>query len=137
MCTGLNCCSPFCLQQVIPTQFVLFNLSAIVGSAILYQDFRRVTFHQFLTFLYGCAATFGGVYFLTAGPSGQRPDEEAATIVTARPERLAAIPEESGSSEGRLTAHPVKVLRHQKSATGMGLSPGQVRILICEIFALN
>ncbi|VDC06140.1 unnamed protein product [Peniophora sp. CBMAI 1063] len=31
---------------VIPAQFVLFNLSAIVGSAILYGDFRHTTFHQ-------------------------------------------------------------------------------------------
>lgn len=34
------------LQIVIPSQFVLFNLSAIVGSAILYGDFRKATFHQ-------------------------------------------------------------------------------------------
>ncbi|KAK7049641.1 hypothetical protein VNI00_005672 [Paramarasmius palmivorus] len=36
---------------VIPIQFVLFNLSAIIGSAILYGDFRRATFHQVVTFL--------------------------------------------------------------------------------------
>ncbi|KAJ3747764.1 magnesium transporter NIPA-domain-containing protein [Lentinula detonsa] len=47
---------------VIPIQFVLFNLSAIVGSAILYGDFKKASFHQIVTFLYGCAATFAGVF---------------------------------------------------------------------------
>lgn len=50
---------------VIPTQFVLFNLSAIIGSAVLYGDFRRATLHQVVTFLYGCLATFAGVFMLT------------------------------------------------------------------------
>jgi magnesium transporter len=36
-------------KLVVPGQFVLFNLSAIVGSAILYQDFRRVSFHQMVS----------------------------------------------------------------------------------------
>ncbi|KAL1740508.1 magnesium transporter NIPA-domain-containing protein, partial [Schizophyllum fasciatum] len=40
-------------KVVIPMQFVLFNLSAIVGSAILYGDFERAKFHQIVTFLYG------------------------------------------------------------------------------------
>ncbi|KAJ3988123.1 magnesium transporter NIPA-domain-containing protein [Lentinula detonsa] len=49
---------------VIPIQFVLFNLSAIVGSAILYGDFKKASFHQIVTFLYGCAATFAGVFII-------------------------------------------------------------------------
>ncbi|KZT20764.1 DUF803-domain-containing protein [Neolentinus lepideus HHB14362 ss-1] len=55
-------------KVVIPTQFVLFNLSAITGSAILYGDFRRATFHQMVTFLYGCAATFAGVFMIAWAP---------------------------------------------------------------------
>lgn len=50
---------------VIPTQFVFFNLAAIVGSAILYRDFEHVDFHTFVTFVYGCATTFLGVFILT------------------------------------------------------------------------
>ncbi|KAG7445855.1 DUF803-domain-containing protein [Guyanagaster necrorhizus] len=53
---------------VIPTQFVLFNLSAIVGSAILYGDFQKASFHQIVTFLYGCSATFVGVYIIARSP---------------------------------------------------------------------
>lgn len=48
----------------MPTQFVTFNLSAIIGSAILYGDFKRASFHQIVTFLYGCAATFAGVFII-------------------------------------------------------------------------
>ncbi|KAF9045910.1 DUF803-domain-containing protein [Hymenopellis radicata] len=51
---------------VIPTQFVLFNLSAIVGSAIMYGDFQKASFHQIVTFLYGCAATFAGVFIISS-----------------------------------------------------------------------
>lgn len=53
-------------KTVIPTQFVFFNLAAIVGSAILYRDFEHVDFHTFLTFVYGCVATFLGVFILTS-----------------------------------------------------------------------
>ncbi|PIL36871.1 transporter [Ganoderma sinense ZZ0214-1] len=55
---------------VVPTQFVTFNLSAIVGSAILYGDFKKATFHQLLTFLYGCGATFLGVFIISWSPRG-------------------------------------------------------------------
>lgn len=50
---------------VIPTQFVLFTLSAVIGSAVLYKDFQRATFHQMVTFTYGCGATFVGVFIIT------------------------------------------------------------------------
>ncbi|EMD40451.1 hypothetical protein CERSUDRAFT_111052 [Gelatoporia subvermispora B] len=54
---------------VVPTQFVLFNLSAIVGSAILYRDFEKASFHQIVTFLYGCGATFAGVFIIAWAPA--------------------------------------------------------------------
>ena len=62
-------------KVVIPTQFVLFNLSAIVGSAVLYGDFRKATFHQMVTFLYGCGATFAGVFMLTWGSASHDEDD--------------------------------------------------------------
>ena len=58
----------------------MFNLSAIVGSAILYGDFKKAKFHQLVTFPYGCGATFA-VVFLIAWSSPARPsptDEEEA-----------------------------------------------------------
>lgn len=64
---------------VIPTQFVLFTLSAIVGSAVLYGDFRSTTLHQLVTFAYGCGATFAGVFILTWGTGVEPGDDDAAT----------------------------------------------------------
>ncbi|CAK5275736.1 unnamed protein product [Mycena citricolor] len=51
-------------KVVIPIQFVFFTISAIVGSAVLYGDFKKASFHQLVTFLYGCAATFAGVFII-------------------------------------------------------------------------
>ncbi|EEA28953.1 hypothetical protein TMatcc_002685 [Talaromyces marneffei ATCC 18224] len=53
--------------QVIPTQFVLFTLSVIIGSAVLYRDFESATLSRALKFVGGCALTFLGVYFITSG----------------------------------------------------------------------
>ncbi|KAK3814481.1 MAG: magnesium transporter NIPA-domain-containing protein [Benniella sp.] len=52
--------------QVIPTQFVLFTTSAIIGSGILYNDFDEMDFQKGSNFLAGCLMTFIGVYFITS-----------------------------------------------------------------------
>lgn len=53
--------------QVIPTQFVLFTLSVIIGSAVLYRDFENYTLDRAGKFVGGCLLTFLGVYFITSG----------------------------------------------------------------------
>ena len=53
--------------QVIPTQFVLFTLSVIIGSSILYRDFESATAERVGKFVGGCALTFLGVYLITSG----------------------------------------------------------------------
>lgn len=53
--------------QVIPTQFVLFTLSVIVGSAVLYGDFNSMSASRAGKFVGGCFMTFLGVYFITSG----------------------------------------------------------------------
>jgi hypothetical protein len=53
--------------QVIPTQFVLFTLCVITGSAVLYRDFESATRSRALKFVGGCCLTFLGVYFITSG----------------------------------------------------------------------
>ncbi|KAF9437184.1 hypothetical protein BGZ76_001698 [Entomortierella beljakovae] len=65
--------------QVIPTQFVLFTTSAIVGSGILYNDFDEMDFVKGFHFLAGCCMTFLGVYFITS----KRDSDESnnATVV--------------------------------------------------------
>lgn len=52
-------------REVIPTQFVFFTISAIVGSAILYRDFENMDAHRLINFLFGCLTTFAGVFVLT------------------------------------------------------------------------
>lgn len=62
--------------QVIPTQFVLFTLSVIIGSAVLYRDFESANADRFGKFIGGCVLTFLGVYLITSaradGGNGQR-----------------------------------------------------------------
>lgn len=68
--------------QVIPTQFVLFTLSVIVGSAVLYRDFESTTLGESIKFVGGCVLTFLGVYLITSGrertegSGSQETDEE-------------------------------------------------------------
>ena len=67
--------------QVVPIQFVLFTLFAIIGSAILFNDFVGFDASQFLYFLFGCALIFTGVYFITSQRS--LPDAPLIPSITA------------------------------------------------------
>ncbi|GAA5920095.1 hypothetical protein JCM1841_004094 [Sporobolomyces salmonicolor] len=53
---------------VIPTQYMTFALSSIIGSAILYRDFEGVPLPSFINFCFGCSISAGGVYLLTRDP---------------------------------------------------------------------
>ncbi|KAK9387054.1 magnesium transporter NIPA-domain-containing protein [Lipomyces mesembrius] len=52
--------------QVIPTHFVFFTISVILGSAILYQDFYGASSAQLAQFFFGCLLTFIGVSLITS-----------------------------------------------------------------------
>ncbi|KAK6342093.1 hypothetical protein TWF730_001572 [Orbilia blumenaviensis] len=52
--------------QVIPTQFVLFNIFTVTGSAILYRDFEKADAARFTRFLIGCFLNFAGVYLISS-----------------------------------------------------------------------
>lgn len=62
--------------QVIPVQFVLFTLSVIIGSAILYRDFEHTTVERTVKFVSGCLLTFFGVFLITSGRPGQSTHDE-------------------------------------------------------------
>ncbi|KAL6244515.1 hypothetical protein RBB50_008757 [Rhinocladiella similis] len=62
--------------QVIPTQFVLFTLSVIIGSAVLYRDFEHTTTQQAIKFIIGCLLTFFGVYLITSRREAYDSSEE-------------------------------------------------------------
>jgi uncharacterized membrane protein len=62
--------------QVIPVQFVMFTISVIVGSAVLYRDFEKVTAENMVKFIGGCLLTFFGVWLITSARARQDGDEE-------------------------------------------------------------
>ncbi|WVO15026.1 hypothetical protein L204_102669 [Cryptococcus depauperatus] len=78
-------------KEVIPTQFVLFTFSAIIGSAVLYQEFRDIPLSCFINFTFGIATTFLGVHFLASNPSAEdMKEEEENKNNLHRPERVRA-----------------------------------------------
>ena len=78
--------------QVIPTQFVLFTLSVIIGSAILYRDFESFTVDRAGKFVGGCLLTFLGVYFITSGRI--RSDDESYYTADDEEEAIGLLAEE-------------------------------------------
>ncbi|KAI0248708.1 magnesium transporter NIPA-domain-containing protein [Lactifluus subvellereus] len=115
-------------KVVFPTQFVLFNLSAILGSAILYGDFRTAKFHQFVTFVYGCAATFAGVWIIAWEPTSRDLSMDK-TIGDVEPGLLVA----DGVAAVGVGRKPgnVPVLRSRRSTLSLvGISPAQRLLLV-------
>jgi magnesium transporter len=97
--------------QVIPTQFVMFTLSVIIGSAVLYRDFESATGDRVGKFIAGCFLTFFGVYLITSGRSKREedigedePDEEAIHLIDEEAQySLKKSTTEAGTNEGTLT----------------------------------
>ncbi|KIM46009.1 hypothetical protein M413DRAFT_441076 [Hebeloma cylindrosporum] len=123
-------------KVVIPVQFVLFTLSAIVGSAILYGDFQKANFHQIVTFLYGCAATFVGVFTIAWTPADSRTlgtedvsgSQETGTTPNASHMTHDGAPLGLGTIGRRGATAPkdTPILRHKIGGVGvMGISPAQ------------
>ena len=71
----------FNATMVIPTQFVMFTLSVIIGSAILYRDFERESAEDAYKFVGGCALTFLGVWCITSGRSDNNDGDSDAELV--------------------------------------------------------
>ncbi len=62
--------------QVIPIQFVLFTISVIIGSAVLYRDFQSADASRFGKFFGGCVLTFLGVYLITSARATEEDEQE-------------------------------------------------------------
>ncbi|KAI8802087.1 magnesium transporter NIPA-domain-containing protein [Cladochytrium replicatum] len=69
--------------EVIPTDFVLFTISTIVRSALLYPDFNRMTEFAIASCLFGVSCMFGGVFLIT----GQRHSDEVGSKLRRRSAR--------------------------------------------------
>nr|XP_018260091.1 uncharacterized protein I303_07008 [Kwoniella dejecticola CBS 10117]OBR82249.1 hypothetical protein I303_07008 [Kwoniella dejecticola CBS 10117] len=72
-------------KEVIPTQFVFFSMAAIIGSAVLYEEFKDVPFSSFVNFAFGIATTFLGVHLLTSTPSENTSGGDTDSIRSSRP----------------------------------------------------
>jgi len=133
-------------KVVIPTQFVLFNFTAIIGSAVLYRDFEHISFERMVMFLYGCASTFLGVFVLARATDDRPIDEEPHNQVHISVERSSPsprhptqssnLPTSSGANHSEHNASlrrglPVvgPSLRGRTSSTSLGFSPGQYLLL--------
>ncbi|KAJ1309116.1 hypothetical protein OPQ81_004792 [Rhizoctonia solani] len=121
-------------RVVIPTQFVLFNLTAIVGSAILYRDFDKIDFHRFLTFFYGCCTTFLGVYLLTrpSDPPTPRPTPRASRNLTQTTPLLPKPGSLASRARPSSAAAKNRVISRRGSSSSLnvvGLSPGPYLLL--------
>ncbi|KIX10182.1 uncharacterized protein Z518_01263 [Rhinocladiella mackenziei CBS 650.93] len=83
--------------QVIPIQFVLFTLSVIIGSAVLYRDFEHTTAEQAVKFIIGCLLTFWGVYLITSA----RDEETAEDGQHNADETIQLLDEDTGNIDER------------------------------------
>lgn len=84
--------------QVIPTQFVLFTISVIIGSAVLYRDFESATADRVGKFIGGCVLTFVGVYLITSGRVEGNEDQELLEG-EGEEQRIALIDDEQNDTE--------------------------------------
>jgi len=124
-------------KVVIPTQFVLFNLSAIIGSAILYGDFKKVKFHQFVTFMYGCGATFAGVWIIAwvpiskESPTPTEPNDRGAiSDIDAESRDPFSDDVPAGAGVGRKSGSAPVLGPRRSKVSLVGISPTQRLILV-------
>ncbi|EJD53775.1 DUF803-domain-containing protein [Auricularia subglabra TFB-10046 SS5] len=118
-------------KAVIPSQFVGFNLAAIMGSAILYRDFENVKFHQVLSFANGVAMTFLGVWILATRASVVTLEEDEESYESGDNVDVEAGRAESLPRTTIATAVPI-ALRKKASTTALGLSPGQHLLIAAD-----
>ena len=85
--------------QVIPVQFVLFTISVIIGSAILYRDFQSANADRFGKFFGGCALTFLGVYLITSGRTTDRDNEDIQGVDDDEESAIGLVDEERHQDE--------------------------------------
>lgn len=85
--------------QVIPVQFVMFTLSVIIGSAILYRDFEKATAESVVKFVGGCLLTFFGVFLITSGRDHHDDEDEEEENEQESEERIRLADQEPTGEE--------------------------------------
>lgn len=94
-----NALQRFDSTQVIPVQFVMFTLSVIIGSAVLYRDFEKATTDRVGKFVGGCLLTFFGVYLITSGRSQVDRSEDEELSDEEREERIGLADQDSARED--------------------------------------
>lgn len=112
-------------KHVVPVQFVIFTIMAVVGSTILYGDFRNLGSAQVGNFIFACGFIFTGVYCLTREPPASEkdetaPQEQAKLRSTGRHTTLTPVPEEE-STESTSVADLVIQPIDQNQSFAMGI----------------
>ncbi|KAI6489140.1 hypothetical protein MCOR13_008802 [Pyricularia oryzae] len=93
--------------QVIPIQFVIFTLSVIIGSAILYRDFEHTKAEQAVTFVGGCVLTFFGVFLITSGrPHHDDEEDDGLSEIGGVEETIGLYNQQDQSGTGTNTPAP-------------------------------
>ena len=109
---------------VIPTQFVMFTLSVIIGSAILYRDFERESPEDAGKFIGGCALTFLGVWCITSGRSDDDDRGEESEVEEDEEETVDLIDHEGtqfdvhGKSSAKASAKSAPFRSGRTNSTG-------------------
>lgn len=131
-------------KHVIPTQFVMFNLAAIIGSAILYRDFENITLHKMISFLYGIVTVFFAIFILTYSAPLSSTSTPLVTLddpISAITSPISPTTTDDHSAEPHAAAAAAAaaaavningnkyVLRTKASTTKLGISPGQYLLL--------
>ncbi|KAI6359867.1 hypothetical protein MCOR25_006912 [Pyricularia grisea] len=93
--------------QVIPIQFVIFTLSVIIGSAVLYRDFEHTNAEQAVTFVGGCVLTFFGVFLITSGrPHHDEEEDDNLSDIDGVEETIGLYNQQDQSGTGTNTPAP-------------------------------
>ena len=113
------------VQHVVPVQFVLFTIMAVIGSAILYNHFRNWGSAQVGNFIFACGFIFTGVYLLTKEGTRSKNDDEPVSEdprqvrFAGRNTTLTPVPEEPTESSiiNKLVLEP----SHPNQTLGMSV----------------
>ena len=103
--------------QVIPTQFVLFTISVIIGSAVLYRDFESATKDRIGKFVGGCLLTFLGVYLLTSGRASENDADNGEDNADGEEDTIGLVDEEAHQDEN-VEAYDGETQRPSAGAAG-------------------
>ncbi|KAI8336332.1 magnesium transporter NIPA-domain-containing protein [Chlamydoabsidia padenii] len=116
---------------VIPTQFVLFTVSAIIGSAVIYHDFDNMSLEQMSRFMSGCAVEFIGVYLITSkrnkiGALALQPDKDELPGLANESTTFATTPRTSldEAIEDRNTESQPGISHHHQQHQHTGIELG-------------